>query len=162
MQVCDPLLRGRRLLHRRGIGYGVIVPTSSGAVIGTCPRDLATCENTADSPGFVPPAGFGIHQIGPVIVGASRSRYEHHRRRTDSAALEIYLAAPSDVYQPPELLASVAATTIAWNVLTKVTTRKKKHARKEIAVLIVRHRQLLSSAIGFELFRSRTYSRRNS
>src|ERR1700754_4823952 len=33
---------------------------------------------------------------------------------------------------PPELLASVAATTTTWNVLTKVTTRKKKHARDAI------------------------------
>jgi hypothetical protein len=57
---------------------------------------------------------------------------------------------------PPELLASVAAMTTTWNGLTKVITRKKKHARKEITVLIARHKRLLLlSAIDFELFRSK-------
>src|SRR5438477_12048563 len=56
---------------------------------------------------------------------------------------------------PPGLLASVAATTTTWNRLTKVTTRKKKHARKEIAALIARHKRLLLlSASDFDLFRS--------
>ena len=55
---------------------------------------------------------------------------------------------------PPELLASVAATTITWNGLTKVITRKKKHVRKEITVLVARQqRLLLLSVIDFELFR---------
>src|SRR5437773_12433844 len=57
---------------------------------------------------------------------------------------------------PPGLLASVAATTNTWNRLTKVTTRKKKHARKEIAALIARHKRLLLlSASDFDLFRSK-------
>src|SRR6266404_7928158 len=60
---------------------------------------------------------------------------------------------------PPELPASVAATATTWNGLTKVITRKKKHARNEIAVLIARHKRLLLlSAIDLELFRSKDLS----
>jgi hypothetical protein len=56
----------------------------------------------------------------------------------------------------PELLASVAAMTTTWHELTKVITRKKKHARKEITVLIARQKRLLLlSAINFEPFRSK-------
>ena len=41
-----------------------------------------------------------------------------------------YILRPPPIsIRPPELLAFVAATTTTWNVLTKVTTTKKKHAR---------------------------------
>jgi hypothetical protein len=44
--------------------------------------------------------------MGPVIIGASRSRYQYYRRRTRAAAFEIHLAAATDVNQSGEVLVS--------------------------------------------------------
>src|SRR6266576_5425237 len=70
--------------------------------------------------------------------------------------LRYILRPPPMSTSPPGFLASVAATTTTRNRLTKITTRKKKHARKEIAILIARHKRLLLlSASDFDLFRSK-------
>ena len=107
MEICDSLLCCGRLLYRAGISWCVIIPGSSGAVIGTHPGQLGDLGEHSRLTRLSDPTGAGrINHMGPVIVGASRARYQHHRGGTGSAAFEIYLAAATDVNQSGEVLVS--------------------------------------------------------
>src|SRR5438270_8443172 len=107
MQVRDALLCCGRLSYGRGSGHGAIVPGGSGAVIGTRPGQLGDLREHSRLTRLSDPTGASrINHMGPVIVGASRARYQHHRGGTGSAAFEIYLAAATDVNQSGEVLAS--------------------------------------------------------
>ena len=107
MQVRDALLCRRRLGYCRRTGSCIIEPSCSGAVIGTHvgePGDL--WEHSALAWLCRAAGAGGINHTGPVIMGASGSRYEHHCGITGAGAFEIHLAPPTNVDQPREVTAS--------------------------------------------------------
>ena len=100
MQIPNALVCCGWLLYRRGLGLCVIIHYGSGPVISTHSGELANLREHSWLTRFRRAIQiFGINQIGPVVVSASRSRYKHYGRRTGAAAFEIYLAAAADIDQ---------------------------------------------------------------
>src|SRR4051812_23706654 len=132
MQIGNALLCCGRLLYRRRLGWRVIIQCGSGPVVGTHPGELANLREHSWITRFRCAIRiFGINQIGPVVVSASRSRYKHYCRRTGATAFEIYLAAPADVDQAARVAGFRSRSDHHLKEVDK-SYKEKTHARKEI------------------------------
>src|SRR5262249_7399978 len=135
MQIPNALLCCSRLLYRRGLGLCVIIQCGSGPVVGTHPGELANLREHSWVTRFRRAIRiFGINQIGPVVMSASRSRYKHYCRRPGAAAFEIYLAAAADVDQDARAAGFRSRSDEHMKEANKGYSKKKPHARKEIMI----------------------------
>src|SRR4029078_11576100 len=133
----NALLCCGRLLHRRGLGLCVIIQCDSGPVVGTHQGELANLREHSWVPRFRRAIRiFGINQICPVVVSASRSRYKHHCRRTGAAAFEIYLAAATDVEQAGRAAGFRSRSDDHLKEANKSYSKEKTHARKQKMISI--------------------------
>jgi hypothetical protein len=106
---------------------------------------------------------FGINQIGPVVVSASRSRYKHYCRRTGAAAFDIYLATAADVDQAATVAGFRSRSENHLKEANKSYNKEKTHARKEIMISIAGVGGCFYRVLAISIyFGRRTYSRLNS